>query len=87
MIMKKQFFGYRIADVDIILDSLRSENESLNAAIAALKKESGSKDQSQEHQISLLEEELNVCRSSIMQLNEKVAELEAKLALSEQINR
>lgn len=35
--MKRQLFGYHRAEVDIILDALKQENENLNAAVIALK--------------------------------------------------
>lgn len=35
--MKKTLFGYKISEVDKIIESLRNENENLNAEIARLK--------------------------------------------------
>ena len=35
--MKKGFFGYNVSEVDVMVNSLREENESLNATITTLK--------------------------------------------------
>ncbi len=37
--MKKNFWGYNIAQTDIVLSALRQENENLNAIISDLKSE------------------------------------------------
>ncbi len=68
--MRKSFFGYNISEVDVIVNTLREENENLNATITTLKtqlknNETGSA------KANLLEEDLKNSEENIRQLQEE----------------
>ncbi|HHV12053.1 MAG TPA: hypothetical protein GXX75_17405 [Clostridiales bacterium] len=68
--MKKSLLGYNIAEVDVMVDTLREENESLNTTITSLKtqlknNETGSA------KANLLEEDLKSREETIRQLQEE----------------
>ncbi|BCK00004.1 hypothetical protein [Anaerocolumna chitinilytica] len=77
--MKKTFWGYSVSEVDIIINTLREENESLNATITTLKTQiknsetSGAKANLLEADLRMLEEDLN-------KLNEEKLELLSQIS-------
>ena len=76
--MKKTFWGYNVSEVDIIINTLREENESLNATITTLKTQiknsetSGAKANLLEADLRMLEEDLNKLKEEKLELLSKI---------------
>lgn len=69
--MKKELFGYKISDVNAILDSLREENASLNATITTLKTQIKNNVGDVSAKSMLLENELSKSEKELMKLNKE----------------
>lgn len=76
--IKKKLFGYSVSEVDLILESLKKENESLNAAIAAFKQLRDDTNAMRE-EISRLEAERKLHQEAVAEKTRRIAELEAEL--------
>lgn len=77
--MKKVFFGYDVSEVDVILDTLREENESLNATITALKAQIKN-NEAGGAKVSLLESDLKDREAALQQLTEEKIELKYQVS-------
>ncbi len=77
--MKKGFFGYNVSEVDVMLNTLREENESLNATITTLKAQIKNSETGGA-KATLLEADLKSCEESIKQLNEEKQELKYQVS-------
>lgn len=77
--MKKTFWGYNVSEVDIIINTLREENESLNATITTLKTQiknsetSGAKANLLEADLRMLEEDLNKLKEEKLELLSQIS--------------
>lgn len=77
--MKKSFWGYNVSEVDIIINTLREENESLNATITTLKTQiknsetSGAKANLLEADLRMLEEDLNKLKEEKLELLSQIS--------------
>jgi len=74
--MKKTLFGYKISEVDKIIESLRNENENLNAEIARLKIEK--KNEVDSAKTVLLEENLKNYEKELIRLKSENSEIKSQ---------
>jgi chromosome segregation ATPase len=77
--MKKGFFGYNVSEVDVMLNTLREENESLNATITTLKSQIKN-NETGGAKANLLEADLKNREESIKNLNEENNELKHQVS-------
>ncbi len=77
--MKKSFRGYKVSEVDIIINTLREENESLNATITTLKTQIKNSEASGA-KASLLEADLRILEENLKKLNEEKLELISQIS-------
>lgn len=83
--MKKVFFGYKVSEVDLIINTLREENESLNATITTLKTQIKNSDESSGAKANLVEADLKKLEENLKQLNnEKNENMSLISSLSEE---
>lgn len=73
--MKKSLFGYKIAEVNVIIDALREENESLNATITTLKTQIKNTIGQKSAKSILVEEDLKKLETDLIKINKEKAEL------------
>ncbi|MBP7174681.1 MAG: hypothetical protein KBA53_00490 [Thermoclostridium sp.] len=74
--MKRSLLGYKVSEVNAVLDALREENEALNAAIITLKTQVKNNAIEKSAKSILLEEELEQCKKKLIVLNQKIDLLE-----------
>ncbi len=77
--MKKGFLGYRVSEVDIAINALREENESLNATIITLTTQLKNSESSSGVKASLLEADLKKKEDQLNILSEEKDALAAQL--------
>ncbi len=77
--MKKGFFGYNVSEVDVMLNTLREENESLNATITTLKTQIKN-NETGGAKANLLEADLKNREESIKKLSEENNELKHQVS-------
>ncbi len=77
--MKKTFWGYNVSEVDIIINTLREENESLNATITTLKTQIKNSETSGA-KANLLEADLRMLEEDHNKLNEEKLELLSQIS-------
>ena len=89
--MKRSFFGYKISEVDTLIETLREENESLNTELSKLKIEAKNNPGSKNAKYILLEENLKKYEDDLIRLDkenkalqEQVIYLQDKLAYLQQ---
>jgi Chromosome segregation ATPases len=77
--MKKGLFGYSVTEVDIAINALREENESLNTTITSLKTHIKNMESGYSAKSNLLEADVKEIEESLRQTSEEKAALEAQL--------
>ena len=77
--MKKSLYGYNVAEVNIILDALREEIESLNSTITTLKFKIKNIDGDSNAKSLLLEEDLKKYEKNLLSSNIEKGDLEKQL--------
>lgn len=83
--MKKSLFGYSISEVDVMLNTLREENESLNGTITTLKTQVKN-NETNGAKANLLEADLKKLEEKLKQLSEEKDELISQTAsLSQEV--
>lgn len=77
--MKKSLFGYKVSEVNTILNSLKEENKSLHSTITALKLKIERIDVDSNAKSILLEEDLKTYEENLININKEKNDLEKKL--------
>lgn len=84
--MKKRLFGYRISDVDMVLDALREENESLNSTIITLQNQIKNNLSEKNAKFIFLEDDFKKLEKDNLQINIEKDELTKQvIALTKEI--
>ena len=84
--MKKRLFGYRISDVDMVLDALREENESLNSTIITLQNQIKNNLSEKNAKFIFLEDDFKKLEKDNLQINMEKDELTKQvIALTKEI--
>lgn len=77
--MKKGFLGYKVSEVDVIINALREENESLNATITILKTQIKNSE-TNSAKTNLLEADIRTLEENLKILNEENSGLSAQIS-------
>ena len=84
--MKKSLFGYKASEVDIVIGTLREENESLNSTITTLNTQIKNSATNNNAKATLLEADLKKSEESSQLIKEEKEQLEAQItAFSEEV--
>lgn len=78
--MKKGFFGYKVSEVDVVINALREENESLNATITTLKTQIKNSAADNGAKANLLEADLKKNEEILKQVTEDKNELISQIS-------
>ncbi len=73
--MKKGFLGYKVSEVDVVINALREENESLNTTVTTLKTQMKNSDSSNGAKATLLEDDLKRSEELLKKSSEEKEEL------------
>lgn len=79
-IMKKSLFGYNISEVNVMLNALREENESLNATVTTLKTQMKNGVNGSGAKLNLLEADLKNSDEELKRVSEEKNELISKIS-------
>lgn len=79
--MRKTIFGYKISEVNKIIENLREENENLNATIVTLKLHNKNNGNYKNAKYILLEEDLKNYEKDIINFKIEIKELKTQISI------